>query len=218
MIPIYTILTMAGLLVMALGIIVLHFLSLTVRHGFSRLVPPEPRASVTATLEFATPDRRYVNLVVANAGAAPAFDVRVGFSPAIPTPAAQDRRPSDWADVSLLRPGQAVAAFACETAQIADLEFAVELSWKSAPDAQFRTSLAYALRTINLERQVPLTAPDAESLLIEVRRMRRDWQAVARGRQSLQVELLPVPTRTSNRSSGQDPARVPADAPTRQRS
>jgi hypothetical protein len=200
---------LAGALAAVLAAILLFVLNRTIRRGLGTLAPPEPRASVTATLELSPSNRNFVDLVVANTGAEPAFDVRIGFLPEIPAPGDQDKRSSGWADVSLLRPGQAVANFACETGRIGGLDFEVEVSWKSGADARSRTSLAYTLKTTNLERQVPLSAPDADSLLAEVRRLRRDWQPVARGRQSLQVELSPEATRSSGERSSTDTAKAP---------
>jgi hypothetical protein len=209
----FLIMALAAILAIALAVIVLQFLNLTIRHGINKMVPLEPQATVTATLELDSSDRKFVNLVVANAGAAPAFDVRISITPEIPTEAEQEKRPTGWADVSLLRPGQAVPNFACETAKVVDLDFAVNISWKSVPDAQSRTSLSYTLKTSNLERQVPLSAPGSEALLAEVRRLRRDWQPVARGRLPLRIELSPEPVR----ASGQETSTATTETTRRQR-
>lgn len=194
---VFLFLALAAMLVIASAVIVLQRVNGNIRHGFTTLVPQKPQATVTATLEIDSTDPRFVNLVVANAGATPAYDVQISLTPEMPLAAGQDERPKDWADTSLLRPGHAAINFAGEIATITDLDFAVDISWRNAPEDQSRTSMTYKLRTNNLERQVPLSAPDTEALLAEIRRLRRDWRSVARGRQPLRVELLPEPVRVS---------------------
>lgn len=137
---------------------------------------------VTAFLEPSAGDRDHVNLVVENCSFVPAFDVRVVAMPEIPTEEGWEDRPADWRDVSLLRPGQSMTAYACRAERLVDLDVMIEISWKKRPDSKQRTSMQYLLDMRSYPFQVPHASPSArDELLSELRLFRRDWRPLARG-------------------------------------
>jgi hypothetical protein len=212
----FVMLALAGLLLMAGIASVLYFLTLEIRRSVDRLATVQPGAMVTATLEPGTSSRSYSYLVLTNCGEMPAFDVRVRVTPQIPTDDGVEERPADWSDLSLLRPGQSLASYGCETERLADREFAVSVSWLDRPDALSRSSLDYRINTGRIREQAPLPATDPSRLLAELKRIRRDWQPVAQGRKSLQISL-PAQAPSASSASQKRPSENAAE-PTLKRS
>lgn len=146
---------------------------------------------MTVSLEPSAAGREYLDLVVENSGFAPAFDIKITSEPEIPADPEREERPSGWADVSILRPGQAMVSYACPAEMVADTEFVIAVSWKRMPTAADRYSLEYRLDMRNYHIQAAyLTPPPARGELVaELKRMRREWRDLARGDRPFQVEL-----------------------------
>jgi hypothetical protein len=175
---------------MALAVWALFRVSGAVRSGVGLLAGRTHEPLVTASLEPSTGDREHVDLVVENSGFVPAFDVRVVAMPEIPTEEGWEDRPAGWHDVSLLRPGQSMRAYACRAERLVDLERLIEISWKKRPDAQQRASIRYRLDMRSYAFQVPYAPPtERDELLSELRLFRRDWRPLARGDRPLRIDF-----------------------------
>lgn len=177
-------------LLIAVAVCALFRVAGAVRDGMGLLAGRTHEPRVTASLEPSEGDRNHVDLVIENCGFVPAFDVQVVAMPEIPTEEGWEDRPAGWHDVSLLRPGQSVTAYACRAERLVDLEMLIEISWKKRPDAKQRTSMQYLLDMRRYAFQVPYASPSArDELLSELRLFRRDWRPLARGERPLRVDL-----------------------------
>lgn len=181
--------------VLAAGALVaVLYLVQVLRRGVDRLAGRLPQPVVTAALEPSVADGDHINLVVENCGFAPAFDVRIVATPAIPAAEGFEDRPADWPDVSLLRPGQAMVGYACRADQLVCREVHIDVSWTSRPGTSDRTQLGYRLDMRRLPFQVPFGPPlPRDELLHEIKSLRRDLRTLVRGERTLRVAVSAEP-------------------------
>ncbi len=188
-------------------------LGATVQKGFDQLSGRSHEPYVTVSLEPSAAGREYLDLVVENSGFAPAFDIKVTSKPEIPADPESEARPPGWADVSILRPGQSMVSYACPAEMVEDTAFLITVSWKRMPAAEDRYSLEYRLDMRNYSMQEAYPAPQSTrgDLAAELRRIRRDWRALARGDRPFQIELGEDTIRTLAAALNEDERRSEGD-------
>jgi hypothetical protein len=107
------------------------------------------QANVTVNLEPNPWAINQVDLLVANSGTAPAYDVRIVFDP--PLPAFEKLRSNSKAGspplghISLLRSSQLIRATLCQYAEINHAELSVSVSWSPQPQSRKRRATSYRL-------------------------------------------------------------------------
>lgn len=145
------------------------------------------RASEPFVVASIEPNRwslMHADIVVANTGSGAAFDIRVSFDPA---PAGSDGPPLK--SVSVLRPGQAVRAYLNEFSPLMKRSFKTTVQWRRTPGGRVE-STSYQLDMSAYDGFGHLGASDPLIQIAEqVKKMREDWDSVARGNQRLSIDV-----------------------------
>lgn len=140
------------------------------------------RANVVASIDRNQWSIKLQDLVVHNAGNAPAFDVKIKVSPSLPTsfPRADGTLPLN--KISILRPGQIISSSLSESTELTGT-YDFEISWKKKPSSWKRTRISY---TINLQEMGPMSQWGHSSPLIDMahslQKIRGDIVSLVRNR------------------------------------
>lgn len=167
--------------------IVLALLTAVLAWATMRLARASSQPQVTATIQPNLWSMVHCDLIVENSGNAPAYDIVVGIDP---EPIQADERGENGIplkNISVLRPGQSMKSFLSDTESIIDQEFKVEVSWKRHPRDRKADMITYNHRLPKGVSRLGAWSPEiqtAESL----KKLREDWQHVARGQQMLKVD------------------------------
>ena len=142
---------------------------------------------VTATIQPNLWSMIHCNLVVENSGNAAAYDVVLVITPVPKQAEARGDNELPLRNISVLRPGQEMKSFLADFESVADQEFKMEVSWKRHPRDKRRDKVSYHHRLPRGISRLGAWNPEfqmAESL----KKMREDWQQIARGQRKLKVD------------------------------
>ncbi|MFT2212989.1 hypothetical protein ACLJYM_13985 [Rhizobium giardinii] len=177
------------------------------------------QAHVTVTFEPNLWAMHWVDIVVANSGNAVAYDIEITFDPQLP--ALSDSRKTaevPLQHISILRPTQFIKSSLCENGKFADRAYRATISWRASPTARRREVLTY---TLSLADYDGISRLGAASPLIEiaeqVKKLREDWQNVARGSHHIKSDVYTKADRDAEyaerRAWIEEHARKPAPEP-----
>ncbi|MYH58656.1 MAG: hypothetical protein F4145_11825 [Boseongicola sp. SB0675_bin_26] len=142
---------------------------------------------MTATIQPNLWSMVHCDLIVENSGNAPAYDILVGIDPEPKQADEGGENEVPLKNISVLRPGQKMKSFLSDTEGIVDQEFKVEVSWKRHPRSRKAEMITYTYRLPKGVTRLGAWSPEiqtAESL----KRLREDWQLVARGQRELKLD------------------------------
>lgn len=152
-----------------------------------QLAEVSSQPQVTATIQPNLWSMMHCDLVVENSGNAAAYDVVLVISPVPEQAEARGDSELPLSNISVLRPGQEMKSFLSDVESVADLEFKMEVSWKRHPRDKKRDKVSYHHRLPKGISRLGAWSPEiqiAESL----KKMREDWQQIARGQRKLKVD------------------------------
>lgn len=184
--------------VTAIATIVLAFLTWVLAKATRAMADATSNAQIVASLEANTWSLRHLDLIVENSGNASAFDVEVCFDPPLPMDRVRKERPLPYQKLSVVRPGQSFASYACEFSSVKGLSFKVTTSWKKNPTSNRRDRLEYVYDLTGFEGATSLGRRSPEiQIAEEIKHIRDDWKAIAGGTRKLKIDAYSQTDRES---------------------
>jgi len=156
-----------------------------------RLADAASQPQVVATLELNQWSMLHFDLVIENAGTGTAFDVETVFDPPLPIEGvrAEMKMKAPLQHISVLRPGQRMASYVAEYAALKDTSRTISVSWRRTPGGK-RESISYS-NTLDFQNVSQLgSASPLIQIADQMKKLREDWQRVARGSGRLHVETF----------------------------
>ncbi len=172
----------------AIATVALAILTFVLARATNAMANATSVANVVASLETNQWSWRHLDLVVHNAGNAPAFEVTVTFNPPLPymTPKETDDMP--FGKISILRPGQIVSSNVNDFGSVREKVYRVTVQWKKSPRRKRLESNVYDINIAGLGAISRLGAGSPEVQIAEqIKKIREDWQPVANGHRRLAV-------------------------------
>jgi hypothetical protein len=197
-----TIATVLGTLVTAIATVFLWRVTRTLAVETKRMAEASAQPQVVAHIEPNRWASNHADLHVANTGNASAFDIRVAFDPPLERDEKRADRPMPLQRISLLKPGQNVIAWLGGWGPLLKKTYTVEISWKRHPGKPERESLSYTLDMNDIEGLSRLGAADPMIQVAEqLKKLREDWQSVARGQKHLSMDVYSSDDRAAEREA-----------------
>ena len=180
----------ASTLVTSISTIVLAVLTWVLARATNAMARATSEPQVVASLEPNLWSLTHLDLIVENTGNAPAHDVQIVFDPPLPSREANDDLPTPFQDVSIVRPGQILVSYACAFEAAKGKKFKVGTSWKRRPTDRNRETLEYTfdMRSLDGVSVLGRRSPEVQ-IAEEIKKIRNDWLAVARGTRRLKSEV-----------------------------
>ncbi|MER9528811.1 hypothetical protein NKI89_03220 [Mesorhizobium sp. M0309] len=176
------------MVVTAAATIGLGFFTWVLARETKRLSRATAQAHVVATLEPNHWSLMHVDLIVTNTGNAAAHDVAVTFSPEFEKDGHKDKR-RPLTHISVLKPGQSLSSYVGEYNLFHDKTFQVSTSWRHHPGEREHQSLSYELSMGDYENYGHLGARSPFiQIAEELKKLREDWQWVARGSHRIKTD------------------------------
>lgn len=152
------------------------------------------QAHVTLTLEPNAWAAHYVDIVASNSGNGVAYDIEATFDPQLPTYEGDTGYRNGigvpFQRLSVLRPGQTMQSSLCEFEMVAKKAYRVTVSWKHHPKSKRREELSYQFSMMDYDDVTYLGARSPFTQIADqMKKMREDWQHIARGRKRIQTEV-----------------------------
>lgn len=156
-----------------------------------RMAEAASRPHVIASIDVNQWSTMYANITLENVGTGPAYEIEVSFDPAIPFETHGGDNNPPLSRVSLLKPGQALTSYLGGIQAVIDMEVTVTTSWRSAPDSSSREAISYVLDMRPLRAVSQLGAANPMVQIAEtIKKMREDWEQVARAHRRLKVDVF----------------------------
>ncbi|MEM5477795.1 hypothetical protein [Pacificibacter sp. AS14] len=176
--------------VTAIATIVLAVLTWVLARATNAMAKASSQAQVVASLEINQWSLRHMDLVVCNAGNAPAFDIQVSFDPAIPDNQLKAAEDTPFSNISILRPGQTLTSSASDFDAVKDFKTTITTSWKRHPLSKRRENLIYSFDLTGLKNMSSLGSRSPELQMAEqMKKLRDDWKNIASGYSSIKSEI-----------------------------
>lgn len=183
--------TVLGTVVTAIATVFLWRVTRTLAVETKRMAQASAQPQVVVHIEPNKWAMNHADLSVANTGNATAFDIRISFDPPLERDEKRADRPIPLQRISVLKPGQHLGSHLGTFAPLLKQVYNVEVSWRRDPGDSNREILAYTLDMNDIEGSSRLGPADAMTQIAEqMKRLREDWQSVARGRQNLPVDVF----------------------------
>lgn len=178
-------------MVTAIATVFLWRVTRTLAVETKRMAQASAQPQVVAHIEPNKWAMHHADLTVANTGNATAFDIRISFYPPLERDEKRKDRPMPHQRISVLKPGQQLGSHLGAFAPILKQVYRVDISWRRDPHDDSREALTYTLDMNDIEGSSRLGAADAMTQMAEqMKRLREDWQWVARGTKSLSVDVF----------------------------
>lgn len=145
----------------------------------------QPR--VTATIQPNLWSMVHCDLIVENTGNAPAYEVEIEITPEPKQAEARGESEPPLRNISVLRPGQEMKSFLSDFDSIADQEFKITISWKYNPRDNKTNTMSYYHRLPKGVTRLGAWSPEIQ-MAESIKRMREDWQQIAKGQRKLKVD------------------------------
>jgi hypothetical protein len=173
----------------ALATLALAALTWVLARATNAMARATSSANVVASLEVNQWSFRHLDLVVQNTGNAPAFETIVEFTPPLPFMTNAEKNEVPFGKISILRPGQMLKSSVNDWQSVSQNIYRVKIQWKRTPSSKRWECNAYDFDLAALGKVSRLGAGSPEVQIAEqIKKMREDWQSVARGQKQLKVE------------------------------
>jgi hypothetical protein len=173
----------------ALATIALAALTWVLARATNSMATATSSANVVASLEVNQWSFRHLDLVVQNTGNAPAFETTVEFTPPLPFMSDAEKDEVPFGKISILRPGQVLKSSVNDWQSVSKNIYRVKIQWKRAPTSKKWETNAYDFDLVALGKVSRLGAGSPEVQIAEqIKKLRDDWQSVARGQKHLKVK------------------------------
>ena len=183
--------TVLGTVVTAVATVFLWRVTRALAVETKRMAQASAQPQVVVHIEPNKWAMHHADLSVANTGNATAFDIRVSFDPPLERDQKRKDRPMPLQRISVLKPGQQLGSHLGPFAPLLKQVYKVEVSWRRDPQDSDREVLIYTLDMNDIEGTSRLGAADAMTQVAEqMKRLREDWQWVARGNKNLSVDVF----------------------------
>lgn len=183
--------TVLGTVVTAVATVFLWRVTRTLAVETKRMAQASAQPQVVAHIEPNRWAMHHADLTVSNTGNATAFDIRISFDPPLERDEKRKDRPIPLQRISVLKPGQQLGSHLGAFAPLLKKVYRVDVSWRRDPHDSNREVLTYTLDMNDIEGSSRLGAADAMTQVAEqMKRLREDWQWVARGSKNLSVDVF----------------------------
>lgn len=178
--------------VTAFATAVLAFLTYVLAKATARMAAEYSRSQIVATLEPNQWSVIHFDLIVANTGNASAFDITIRTDPPLVSDLPSRGGEAIINDISILRPGQVIRVYASEYAKLDGKRIDFSVEWGHRPGSKRREHLKYSIDMNNFKGIGSLgSSTPAVQIAEQIKKIREDWQAVARGNRRLRVDTYP---------------------------
>lgn len=154
-----------------------------------RMADSSSQPHIVATLEVNQWSVMHFDIRVTNAGTGVAYDIEVEFDP----PLKQDERHRHGLPlrkISILRPGQSMAALIGEYPALKDTAYTVTTSWRRFPGAE-REKNRYAHSVADWDSVISLNGGSPHVHIAKsLQHLRDDWKSVASGARRVNVDIF----------------------------
>lgn len=183
--------TVVGTLVTAVATVFLWRVTRVLAIETRRMAEASAQPQVVVSIDSNQWAMMYADITVANTGNATAFDITVAFDPPIEREALEAERPFPLEKISLLKPGQQITSFLSAFEPIINKAFTATVTWKRDPNDQTRQSLSYQIDLAEIDGRGHLGASSPMTQIADqVKKIREDWQPVARGSRKLSADVF----------------------------
>jgi hypothetical protein len=175
--------------VTAIATIALAVLTWVLARATNLMAKATSSANVVASLDVNQWSFRHFDLVVHNTGNAAAFDVTVKFTPPLPFASKAEMDETPFGKISIMRPDQTLKSSVNDWQTVGKEVYRVEVKWKRTPTSRRTEVNAYDINLAALGKVSRLGAGTPEVQIAEqIKKLREDWQSVARGQRRLKVD------------------------------
>ncbi|MGE8392599.1 hypothetical protein HFV04_014455 [Pseudomonas sp. BIGb0427] len=179
-----------GTLVTAVATFFLWRVTRTLARETTRMAEASNQPHVVATLNSNRWSTRHFDLSVDNTGNAPAYDIKVSFSPPLPNGEARDAdRTIPFQNVSVLKPGQGLSSYVADYKSLENKSFFVEISWLKSSAAPERQTNSYTLNFADFEGIVRIGEDPVVKMSRHLEKLEKDLALLAEGRRHLQIDV-----------------------------
>jgi type II secretory pathway pseudopilin PulG len=176
--------------VTAIATIVLALLTWVLARATNAMAKASSQAQVVASLEINQWSLMHMDLVVSNAGNAPAFDIQISFDPAIPDNQLGAAKDTIFNNISILRPGQTLTSAGSDFEAVKDFKTTITTSWRRHPSSKTRETLAYSFDLSGYKNMSVLGRRSPElQMAEEIKKLRDDWKNIASGYRGIKSEI-----------------------------
>ncbi len=163
-------------------------------------------ANVVASLEVNQWSFRHLDLVVQNTGNAPAFGTTVSDLLHLARSCQTlEKHEVPFGKISILRPGQMLKSSVNDWQSVSQSIYRVKIQWKRTPTSKKCETNAYDFDLVALGKVSRLGAGSPEVQIAEqIKKLREDWQCVARGQKHLKVKTYDHSDRERERAETEE--------------
>jgi hypothetical protein len=161
---------------------------------------------VVATLEANQWSIIHVDLVLANTGNAPAYDIKLAFDPPLTSDRIEKRNKGmPFADVTVLKPGQSFSSFVGDYKAFKETEYTIKITWRRKPNG-WRSEVNEYKFCIDQFAGVTRLGELNPSIQIanEVKKIREEWGRIASGFKKLNVNVFTADDRAEERREDEE--------------
>jgi len=189
----------------ALATLALAALTWVLARATNAMAKATSSANVVASLEVNQWSFRHLDLVVQNTGNAPAFGTTVEFTPPLPFMSDAEKHEVPFGKISILRPGQMLKSSVNDWQSVSQSIYRVKIQWKRTPTSKKCETNAYDFDLVALGKVSRLGAGSPEVQIAEqIKKLREDWQSVARGQKHLKVKTYDHSDRERERAETEE--------------
>jgi hypothetical protein len=190
-----------GVLVTAIATIVLAFVTKTLARETKRLAEIGQQPQVVFSVEPSDFEMNFLYNHVQNVGTAPAYDIRISFSPSLEFKNTQNATRAPFEKISVLKPGQRLSSFICSYDELETKSFIVTTYWRKSPAAKEEESLSYQLNLSDFEQMLLLKKQSIEESL---ERIAKSLGNLESGFKRLKVDTFDDEDRQAERQSQEE--------------
>lgn len=179
-----------GTLVTAIATFFLWRVTRTLARETTRMAEASAQPHVVVTLNSNRWSTRHFDLSVDNTGNAPAYDIRISFSPPLPNREPRDAaRTIPFQNVSVLKPGQGLSSYVADYKALENRSFFVEISWLKNSAGSERQTNSYTLSFADFEGIVLIGEDPVVKMSRHLEKLEKDLALLTQGQRHLQVDV-----------------------------
>jgi hypothetical protein len=175
--------------VTAVATLALALLTWVLARATNSMARASSSANVVANLEVNQWSFLHLDLIVQNTGNAPAFDVKVEFTPPLPLMSEVAKDDTPFGMISIVRPGQTLTSGVNDWQSVCKDIYRVKVEWKRTPTSKRVEVNAYDINLAALGKVSRFGSGSPEvQIAQQLKLLRDDWKNVALGQRKIKVE------------------------------